>query len=604
MRLPTAVVLHSAAEVDHAPPGLYVVRAGSGAYFPAMALLEAGRAKFWGETYQDHNLRIVTLEIGARTGLGEPPRPVRQTSHQITIGPEYFLLAMKDYHNWEEKWWREVIQNAVDAGARHVALGVEKTTNDTYRVWCDDDGVGMDEDTLLDKFLQLGGTTKTAASGMTGGFGKAKELILLPWSSWRVHSRDTLVEGVGGSSTVTRVPMRRGTLLEVIMPADRHTEAYYATGFLQKSFIPQTHFLVDGKPVKAALAPQQLLSSVPGKVDIYYNPLKAGNKQSYLYVRARGIYMFSRYITEVPGYVIAELTAPSVDILLANRDGFRDRQVEREIDLLATTVAKDNMSALRSKQGLIRQRFVGSGRFRAQRLGAELLNQIGPTVSGRLSDADNAQLFALMVDYTQDREATHQASQLPPPPVAQLMLDQRFRGPSHIEAALKQLVWEPDFYLMNDIEGWKVPKKFFPATMTPFVLKLAKSWVELCRFVLMQLGSSTKFGVGFIFSRHMAAAAETSEDDEGIHHWLLLNPFKAMSGGDIWHPSQHADLQWLYAAAIHEATHIADGLAHHDEAFASALTLNMAKTADGYRKIRAIIGGIRMHGGMQADVDD
>jgi len=56
-------------------------------------------------------------------------------------------------------------------------------------------------------------------------------------------------------------------------------------------------------------------------------------------------------------------------------------------------------------------------------------------------------------------------------------------------------------------------------------------------------------------------------------------------------------LKWLYAAAIHEATHIADNMSYHDESFAAALTRNMAKCADGYRKIRQIAAGIRTRGG-------
>ena len=43
------------------------------------------------------------------------------------------------------------------------------------------------------------------------------------------------------------------------------------------------------------------------------------------------------------------------------------------------------------------------------------------------------------------------------------MLDQKFLGPNHLEAAIKQLVWEPDWFLVNEVDGYKVPKKFFPA---------------------------------------------------------------------------------------------------------------------------------------------
>jgi len=204
--------------------------------------------------------------------------------------------------------------------------------------------------------------------------------------------------------------------------------------------------------------------------------------------------------------------------------------------------------------------------------------------------------MAVVGDYARGEEDKLQS--MPSPAVATAMLDQKFLGPNHLEAAVKQLVWEPDFFLVNEIDGFTVPKKFFPATMTPTILKLAKTWTELCRYVMMQLGSEEHFGVGFVFSDSMAAAAITDEDREGRdERWLMLNPFKDMkSQTEVWRPAQDHDLKWIYAAAIHEATHIADRISYHDESFASALTMNMAKCADGYRKIRQIAAGIRTRG--------
>lgn len=612
--MPTiTAVLRSLSDLAVVIPGRrYIVQAGDPAYFPTMALIRAGGANFLGESYS-YGPRMVTLEVthvphlrmssGALSGLAGPDDPTRRS---ITIGKEFFLTALKDYDDWKLKWWREVVQNAVDAKSSNVRMGAIANPDNTTTVYCDDDGIGMDTDTVLNKFLVLGASTKGAGTNTAGGFGKAKELLLLPWISWRIHTRDTLIEGAGIDYTVQSVRVRQGMRLEVVMPADNTTTEYHGTAFLEKSFIPQIRFTINGKLVEADLAPMTPISSIPGKVDLYFNPTK--EKQSLLYVRTRGLYMFYRYIGEVPGYVLAELSGPSIELLTANRDGFRDYQVASEIDRLGVRIAKDNMSALKSKQGLIRQKFVGSGKFRARMAAADMLQQIGPSLGGHLSNDDSAKILSVFHEYTRTDESTGQATQLPPYDVAQAMLDQKFTGPNHIEAAIQQLVWEPDFYLMNDIEGFKVPRKFWPATMTPFVLKLAKTWVELCRFVLMQLGSTTKFGVGFIFSQSTAAAAlEEEENKDGVAHWLMLNPYRKYerSGeGEIWRPTQHADLQWLYAAAIHEATHIADKIQYHDESFASALTYNIAKCADGYRKIRAIVGGLRMRGGVQADVDE
>ncbi len=164
-------------------------------------------------------------------------------------------------------------------------------------------------------------------------------------------------------------------------------------------------------------------------------------------------------------------------------------------------------------------------------------------------------------------------------------------------------MWKPDFFVINEIENWKVPKKFFPETMTPRVFKLAKTWTELVRFVLIQLGSTTNFGVGFQFSTETAASAIEDENEDGEKEsWIMLNPFKDFSRRDkIWSPSKDDDLDWLYAAAIHEATHVADNIERHDESFAAALTINMARCARGQRKIRQIAASVRGRGGIETD---
>ena len=131
----------------------------------------------------------------------------------------------------------------------------------------------------------------------------------------------------------------------------------------------------------------------------------------------------------------------------------------------------------------------------------------------------------------------------------------KFLGPNHLEAAIKQLVWEPDFFLVNEIDGYFVPKKFYPATMTPTILKLAKTWTELCRYVMMQLGSEKRFGVGFVFSTSAAAEAIVDQDREGREE--VSDHVEPVQGyltneRELWRPAHDPDLKWLYAAAIHE----------------------------------------------------
>jgi hypothetical protein len=97
---------------------------------------------------------------------------------------------------------REALQNSADACRRAVAEGQvsqgrfdvnfdERTGTITF----EDNGIGMDHETLHKVFLTLGGTGKAAESGAAGGFGVAKAVILgcSPTANWEIHSRDNFI---------------------------------------------------------------------------------------------------------------------------------------------------------------------------------------------------------------------------------------------------------------------------------------------------------------------------------------------------------------------------------------------------------------------------
>ena len=89
---------------------------------------------------------------------------------------------------------RELFQNARDACLHsgrtpEIVLEVQADTALRYgALACDDNGVGMDEACLLDRFLVLGESKKD--DGSTGGFGIAKAAILGAASWWEVQTND------------------------------------------------------------------------------------------------------------------------------------------------------------------------------------------------------------------------------------------------------------------------------------------------------------------------------------------------------------------------------------------------------------------------------
>lgn len=642
---------------DSIQPGLYAAASDSPAYPLLRAMIAAKDADLLGEHYAFSPqtpqgwVKLTTAGVKRAIGSGAMPRRVA-ANPQIGMGAESFVSELKNYDNWRIKWWREVVQNSVDAGATRIDLSAVDEADGTWTVSCTDNGGGMPEVILVTKFLYLGATTKVAQAGAAGGFGVAKKLILLPWILWEVITGDVHVVGhgvtyykvddlspeaeaffeeVGGRP---KKESRHGTTVRVNMPGDKHTDNIAAVAFLEKCYLPGIKFTVNGETVKANLKAKELVEEAPGKADVYFTK-KRGITSYHLLVRSRGLFMFEEWIEKVEGVLIAEITAPSIEILTSNRDGFRDSEVKFMIRNLANRIAVDRKSALRKKKGIIRKKYQGVGKFEAikaqvqDQMHAEALASAGsltPSKKGKLDgfsfegiiDVLSRQRITLerVAQDTLRDTPPHELSQgtdtslssmlsVGPDSGAEIIASTSFEGVDHVEAAIKQLVWQPDFYVFNDVEGYKVPKKFFPETMTPTIFKLAKVWTEICRYVMIQLGCSLPFGVGWIFQEGTGAAYQGSTDKETYfkregEHWLLLNPHKnSHSRKEVWHPTKAKDLKWLYAAAVHESTHMADGLSYHDESFAAALTRNMAKTADGFKHVRKIANSVKMAGSLE-----
>ena len=126
---------------------------------------------------------------------------------------------------------REALQNSVDA--YKAAVRVRKTRAGVGRFavswdpdrralsW-EDNGIGMDVDTILEKFLSLGESGKGGAGDSeeaAGGFGVAKAVILgtSPTFRWELHSRDNLAvsEGAGQDVSIYDAPFLQGTRITI-----------------------------------------------------------------------------------------------------------------------------------------------------------------------------------------------------------------------------------------------------------------------------------------------------------------------------------------------------------------------------------------------------
>lgn len=599
-------------------PGVYTASSDSPSYGVLRGLAAVGRAHLVGETQLADGQRAIAVRVSKA-------RP--NTAGAITIGAEFFASAKQDYSNWREKWFREAVQNSVDAGATKVDISItsldenqrdlprdmtpeQAATVRFVRVVVEDNGRGMDEEILFGKFLVLGGTAKKSAAGSVGGFGKAKELLLLPWVSWVLYTRDLVVSGHGIQYEQRTSSAIEGTILSVVMAADDATSEAAAISFLKKCNI-HVRFTVNGKEVKANLKPGELIRSLEGKADIYYDK-KQRLDSAVMLVRVQGIYMFERWISsDVEGTTIVELTGKSTELLTANRDGLRDYTLERALDAFQNEIAADTKSALKKKKNLVHEIYEGK-RFRteAPRIQAQILYAMGETdadeTKGKrqfLSDGKIDRIVEIVEAMGATGPAEDESEEgpvvlRPLGDALRAMMDIPIMGPKQVELMAQHFAFTPAFLVHNEDDEFRVPQKFRPEKMTPGLRKLARFWAEMCRFVLIQLAYDGEFGIGWTFSKD-TGAAYLREDNA---HWLLLNPFEHPGGvttqlgtvmseplsGTTFNLANEKHVNWLYAAAVHECTHMADGITYHNEAFSSAMTRNVARTANRGKQIEKI----------------
>jgi hypothetical protein len=172
-------------------------------------------------------------ELGGRPEIVDaaPAKASGRPSANAAVMWRYFTTSVYQSGDLPVLATREAAQNARDAIAsaarrRQIRAGegrFEVTWDAASRSlsW-DDNGVGMDTETILGKFLVIGESGKRDAGDSeeaAGGFGVAKAVILGASSTfrWELHSRDNLAVGRGAASDVDVFdhPPRQGTRITI-----------------------------------------------------------------------------------------------------------------------------------------------------------------------------------------------------------------------------------------------------------------------------------------------------------------------------------------------------------------------------------------------------
>lgn len=217
---------------------------------------------------------------------------------------------------------RECIQNSLDSVRAAIKTGTIKKgkisvgfEDDT--LWIEDNGVGMDIQTLHDKFLTLGGTTKGDENNV-GGFGLAKSVILGCGSGFKVETQDNVFTSEDlGKHPIGKQAYRQGTKITCYKPqtgdgktvADEKWSFEYAIkDYIYTSNIPKdVQIDINGEVSGLVFKPTKTSHRIPAEfgigndlipknTELELNVYKTKASSKYLYVRLRGLTQFKTYL--------------------------------------------------------------------------------------------------------------------------------------------------------------------------------------------------------------------------------------------------------------------------------------------------------------------
>lgn len=251
---------------------------------------------------------------------------------QVSFDKKVFKKVLDDYANWKEALVRELLQNAIDAGATEIEI-------ETYpgEIRCTDNGHGISREILKEALLHVGGSWK-ANPDSEGGFGRAKELLFFAHPRWLIRSQDYFVEGSYIEYEIfdgNECPLFNGT--EVVIQFEEDDVPFGEDlGHLAKRFIRECSLsckvFVNGEKVVSNYRGWKRVGSLSfGEVRAKRNKSNWGQ----LSVLGRsGLKMFS-YSVSVPADVVVQLNVPSVEVCTTNRDGLKYAFQEEVMNLLA-----------------------------------------------------------------------------------------------------------------------------------------------------------------------------------------------------------------------------------------------------------------------------
>ena len=472
-------------------------------------------------------------------------------SGHIVPGPEFFANDVKRYRDVSSAWVREMAQNSIDSGADEISVTVQPNPEGRGCIikWSDN-GCGMTLDIIQNALLVIGASNKQL--GGVGGFGVAGCMLYFAMKfGYKIVTGGHLVEGLGGSYTIDRLPMRHeGTTSIVhcysdvrgdwsVVEMNENIQDWFSLSRYNGSVTlnGQAIRTWDSSKVKKVIEHDWCKMSVMKPNGDVRNVVRI-NQQAMFEVSVPNAQKNSIFI-DLTGEDSSKFVNQSRDSMTyPYSDKLNKWIAEISRDPRLVTKADAKMTVIAGKKG---------------------------TMNPDLA--------------TQDGKEAFQAMLLADPE----MMAQMLAKMSELRSEGK---WDGHTMLINNSTSAPTPDRFKPGTMGKYETNLMEMWNHACMIVASCIGFKREFTTGWCFDLEDLAQHYSRY---GIHY-ISLNPVNISKTGRMtnrYGTLSTDDFHAMVEMAIHEFTH-AQGHHYHDEGFAAQMGENFRKVMKRWKTIESV----------------
>jgi hypothetical protein len=507
-------------------------------------------------------------------------------SNNVKVPYSYFVKsAQRDYNNPKNAFWREFLQNSVDAKSKNIEFKLYRNEQNKVIFECNDDGCGMTEDIIRNKLLTLGETSKDSSGSSTGGFGVAKILIYFSHPAYQIRTQDNIVIGSGGSYEITKGEYVRGTKASVEINPEVIDTGYLETltdslfNEISLSYLPNVNITINGRLAAGELKRGREVVDL-GDIVIYKRLLR-DTTSDYALVRVNGLHMFSKYIDTQKFQLVVELKTYSVNVLTTNRDGFKwDWQ-----DKVSQALNEICQDPSKTKKGSKVNLFKGKSE-RYSPVSEEVLKSISENVSGKIAQITDEEI-AIQIATEEIAQAglnVDQASALQSAVTIKIQksFKESIRKGTNFELSVFDLktILAHNVYIQTIGNYRKIPTLWRPENFSDKQKNLLDLWGKIVGLVLRDTGhENVQYDVGYIFddgTQGGKTLARYTETTSGLHIFFL-NPIEY--GEQKFFPAAANKrievILWLLHLAVHEVTHYTGYNGHNHEFVSNEATLKL-----------------------------